>query len=421
MDAPQPPAGRPSNIEAVGKTVDHPQLIQHSRRQLAILLALTAVTATLGWLFKAHCAFDGFWSGAEQYTTGCYSDAMPFWAGRGVATGQLPYVEARIEYPVLTGLLIYLEGVVTRFVFGPGAGAAQFMAIVTLGNALLALGVTRLLWGLQLDARRLYAWALAPPLILYVGHNWDMLAVLLTIAAIASAERARLPAAAALAGLAAAAKFFPLLVLPLLALRSLSERRWRSVIAIGAAAVAAWTIVNLPVAAIAWENWREFYVFSGERTGTAASFWLLAPQFGAPLLDIATINRASGATFLLGAAAIVAIGWRRHRERPWLLAAPVVAWFLLTSKVYSPQFDLWLYPLLLIAAPRLRPVAAFALADVAAYFAEFWLFAGMEGATPAVGQGAVLAAAVLRAAIMLWLIADALRLPPPPGYSAAGR
>ena len=62
-----------------------------------LLLALTCV---VGWLFKAHCG--AVWTGDEQYLTGCYSDAVPFWGLRGVAAGQLPYVQARIEYPVLT-------------------------------------------------------------------------------------------------------------------------------------------------------------------------------------------------------------------------------------------------------------------------------------------------------------------------------
>jgi uncharacterized membrane protein len=383
------------------------------RRELLVLLLLTFATCALGWLFKAHCSFDGYWSGAEQYTTGCYSDAMPFWGGRAVDAGRLPYFQSRMEYPVLIGALIYLEGLLTRLVFGASAGAPDFLAVVTIVNGLFAMAVTRVLWGMGLSVMRLRAWALAPPLVLYVGHNWDMLAVLLAVMALAAAQRARFPAASALAGLAAAAKFFPLLLLPLFALKPLADRRVAAVATMAAAALGAWALVNAPVAALAWTNWAEFYVFSGTRSGTAASFWMLAQQFGWLTIDVAGVNRWSGVLFLAGAIGIVAIGWRAHRDRLWMLAAPVVAWFLLTSKVYSPQFDLWLYPLLLIGAPRLKPVAAFVIGDIIAYFAEFWLFAGTEGAWPADGQRAVLVAAAIRAAAMLWLIADSLRLPPP--------
>ncbi|WP_404335709.1 hypothetical protein AB2M62_17040 [Sphingomonas sp. MMS12-HWE2-04] len=64
-------------------------------------IALT-LTCIAGWTFKAHCV-PGGWTDAEQYSTGCYNDVMPFWTGRGVKQGEIPYFQARMEYPVLTG------------------------------------------------------------------------------------------------------------------------------------------------------------------------------------------------------------------------------------------------------------------------------------------------------------------------------
>ncbi|WP_447497657.1 hypothetical protein, partial [Clostridioides difficile] len=68
--------------------------------------------------------------------------------------------------------------------------------------------------------------------------------------------------------------------------------------------------------------------------------------------------------FALGGAAIIGFGWRRHHARLWLLFTPLLAWFMLTNKVYSPQFDLWLWPMLVMTAPRLWPVALFAATGV---------------------------------------------------------
>ena len=123
---------------------------------------------------------------------------------------------------------------------------------------------------------------------------------------------------------------------------------------------------------------------------------------------------------MAGAGAIVALGWRRHRAQPWVLFTPVLAWFLLTNKVYSPQFDLWLYPMLLMTAPRLRPVGLFVIGDIGAYFAEFWWFAGMAGAWPAATPGAIALWAAVRAAAMLWAIAEAVRLPAPEWLTPRG-
>lgn len=377
-------------------------------RPLLALLLVTFLTCSLGWLFKAHCSFDGGWASSEQYTTGCYSDAMPFWGGREIAAGKLPYFQARMEYPVLTGALIYVDGRYTARLFGRDATAPEFLFVVALVNTAIALLVTWLLWSMRVAPSRLWCWALAPPLILYIGHNWDILAVALAIGALALAQRGRLTQAAGLAALGGAAKLFPLLLLPLLAFRPLVERHLAVVGAMILVALLSWAAVNLPVAAFAWTNWLEFYAFSSSRGGTAASIWELAGQFGLLQTSLAERNAWSALSFAIGACAIFALGARRHWAYPWVLFTPVAVWFLLVNKVYSPQFDLWIFPLMLITSRRMSPVALFLIGDVCTYFAEFWFFAGQEGAWPATGQGAILCAAAVRGAAMLWIIGDAV-------------
>jgi len=383
------------------------------RPALALLLAVTAATCALGWLFKAHCAFDGQWGNLEFYETGCYSDAYPFWRMRHLAEGAIPYFDGPIEYPVLTGLLIFLEQRWTFLLFGRDAGDPDFLFVVSLANSALALLVTRQLWLLRLPAGRLWAWALAPPLVLYVGHNWDMLAVALAMGAFVAAERGQPVRACVYAALGTAAKLFPVLLLPLFALRRLAQGRIAEVTVLAAAAIAVWLAVNMPVALLAYDNWWEFYRFSSERAGTRASLWDLALYYGLFDAGIPARNLLSFVAFAAGLGSILWFGWKRAGDRLWLLAAPVLLWFLLTGKVYSPQFDLWAYPFVLVTARRWQPVALFVAGDIAAYFTELWYFAGLEGGFPAVPMEAILAAALVRAGAMLWLIADALRLPPP--------
>jgi uncharacterized membrane protein len=387
-------------------------------RRVRMLFLALALTCSLGWLFKGHCT-PGGWTDAEQYSTGCYSDAIPFWTSREVDKGKVPYFQTRMEYPVLTGAAIWIEGSAVRLLFGARANATHFLAAVVLVNALLAGLVLWLFLKAGLDRRRLWMWALAPPLILYVGHNWDMVAVTLAVVAMLLARRNRLVQAAAMAGLGAAAKLWPVLLLPLLGLRSLfeGERSWTQRLlratALSLAAIGAWALVNLPVAAFAYENWSEFYLFSQERGGTAAGTWDVLTNMSWWFTWAEDRNRYAAILFALGAAAIVGLGWRRHHTHLWVLFTPVLAWFMLTNKVYSPQFDLWLYPMLLLTAPRLWPVGLFLLGDTAAYFAEFWYFSGIEGGWPAASHADIACAAVIRAAAMLWLIVDAVRRDPP--------
>ena len=376
-----------------------------------------AVTCFLGWGFKAHCGAG--WTGSEQYITGCYSDAVPFWGLRGVAAGQLPYFQARMEYPVLTGALIWIEGLAARVSGGARADAADFLFWVSAGNAALAFAILAMMRRAGVGTLRQYGWAAAPPLVLYLGHNWDLLAAAFAVAALLAARRGANVRATALAALGAAAKLFPVLLLPLLGLGALFApgREWGTRIAgaarLVAVALLAWGAVNLPVALFAFDNWREFYAFSSERSGTAASVWELLAQFDLWVTDIPTRNLWSFALFAGGAGVIVATGWRRHGDRPWLLFMPVLAWFLLTNKVYSPQFDLWLWPAIVLTGTRPRAAALFLLGDLAAYVAEFWLFAGMEAAHPSATRADVAAAAIVRAVAMLWLIVGAVRDPAP--------
>jgi uncharacterized membrane protein len=388
-----------------------------ARAMLDWLLLATFLTCACGYVFKAHCVIGGGWRDAQQYTSGCYSDAVPFWHGRGIDAGRIPYFQSRMEYPVLTGALIYAEGALTHAVFGAQAGAARFLLVVAAVNAALALVVTWLLARMGLPRARLWLWALAPPLVLYAGHNWDLLAITFALGAMLLADRGQLAGACALAALGTAAKLFPVFLLPLLALRPLLARDFAKVALLVVVSVAVWGAVNAPVAAAAWTNWSEFFRFSAVRSGTAASFWSLGEQFGWLAPDDPHRNLWSGLLFLSGYGAIVAFGWRQHREQPWRLFGPVIAWFLLTSKVWSPQFDLWLYPLLVIACPSIWPIALFIVGDVAAYFAEFWWFAGLEGAHPSATQGDILIAASIRAAALLWAIVATVRAAQPSSES----
>ncbi|HVJ03044.1 MAG TPA: hypothetical protein VM662_12740 [Sphingomonas sp.] len=386
-------------------------------RSAALWLALL-VTCSAGWLFKGHCV-PGGWTGGEQYTTGCYNDVMPFWSGRGVAEGKIPYLQTPIEYPVLTGAQIGVEGALTHLLFGKRVREGHFLGVVTIANAAIAGLILWMFLRAGMDRRRLWWWACAPPLVLYVGHNWDLAAAALMVAALLLAREGRLAAGAAMAALGAAAKLFPALALPPIGLAALLERdrpwprRILRAAGVTAAAIGAWVLVNAPVALLAPENWAHFYLFSQERSGTAAGSWDVLSNMGWWFTWTGQRNFYAAALFLGGAAAILGIGWFRHRERMWLLTTPLLAWFMLTNKVYSPQFDLWLYPLLLMTAPRLLPVAFFVLGDVAAYFAEFWWFAGNEGHWPAASYTHIALAAAFRAAAMLWLIVDCVLLAPP--------
>lgn len=387
--------------------------VDPNRRVPAALMAGALAVGLLGLLFKAGCYLDGMWNGGEQYTVGCYTDVVPFWTARGVATGAVPYLQTPLEYPVLTGAQIWLEGAISRAIVGPQATALPLLVVVTVVNVGLALGVLALLARMGVPSRRLWWWALAPAIVLYVGHNWDLLAMFFAVLAIALHREGSATGSGIALGLGAAAKLFPALLAPLLLLDHLRRRDTERLLRTLGGAAAAWLAVNLPVALAVPERWAEFYTFSQARAGTFAATWTVLDDLGVLVTDVAARNLWGSVAFALGAVTIVAAGWRTHRGCAWALFTPVVAWFLLTNKVWSPQFDLWLVPLLVLTSRRTWPLAAFAVADIAVYWTEFWYLARRAGFVPSAPYELLAAAAGVRALVLMAVIVLSIRDPAP--------
>ena len=88
----------------------------------------------------------------------------------------------------------------------------------------------------------------------------------------------------------------------------------------------------------------------------------------------------------------------------WTLGFPILVLFLLTNKVYSPQFSLWLLPWFALALPKLRLFVAFEIADVAVFvtrFSWFGTYVGIDDGFAGLPLGAFQIAVVVRAVILV--------------------
>ncbi|MGH8970313.1 MAG: glycosyltransferase family 87 protein [Actinomycetes bacterium] len=342
---------------------------------LRVLMALVFLTCGLGLIQKEPCRSGGF-GAPGVYSHGCYSDIPPLFAGRGLADGEVPYVdqpaEHRVEYPVLTGAVMWATAALVpedsadraRWFFDINAvGLALCAAVVVAATALTA---GRRPW----DAAMV---ALAPGLALAGTINWDLYAVALLSLSLLAWSRERPGWAGVLLGLSAAAKFYPLLVLGPLLLLCLRTGRMRELrVAAGSAAVA-WLMVNLPVMLADFDGWAYFYVFNRERGESWGSLWVVLTQQGHGVPKD-SLNMLSGGLFALAClgVAVLALGARRRPRLAQLLFL-VVAAFLLTNKVYSPQYVLWLIPLAVLARPRWRDFLIWQACEVL-HFVGTWLF-----------------------------------------------
>lgn len=350
---------------------------------LRVLLALTFLTCGVGLVQKEFCRDSG-WAAPGNYVHACYSDIPPLYFGRGLADGEVPYIgqegDRQVEYPVLTGAVMWLTAQLVPEA-GDGVEAGdRTLRYFDLNALLLAVCAAVAVAATALTAGR-RPWdaalvALSPVLALSGTINWDLYAVALLALAMLAWARERPIAAGVLVGLAAATKFYPLFVLGPLLVLCWRAGRLREYGATLVAAVCAWAAVNLPVMLVDLDGWSRFYRLSEERGAGFGSIWFVLSQQGRAVPDSA-LNLVSGGLFALACVAVAVLGLRAER-RPRLpqLVFLVVAAFLLTNKVYSPQYALWLLPLAALARPRWRDVLVWQAGEVVHFVGTWLLIAG---------------------------------------------
>jgi hypothetical protein len=375
----------------------------------AVLVLGTVAMVVLSWWSKARCLEPGAWSQGRQFTEHCYTDLAPLWFGRGLADGSGPWGAEPLEYPVLLVVQVWATARAVHLL--PGDASVQgFLAVSAVVAVVQALGILLLLRRAGLPVSRLAWWAGAPALGLYALYNWDLLPLLLLVAAVAAHREDRHALAGVLAGLGAAAKLFPALLVPVVVLALLRRRRPRDAAVHALAAAAAWTAVNLPAALAAPQAWGRFFALNRERGAHVDSLWsLLSALTGVPV-PAEQLNVLGPVLLAVGALAVAAFGVRRlPPEHTWRLVLPLLVVFLLTNKVYSPQFSLWLVPLMLLCGTRTPPLLAAVLADVLVFSVELPVLGGRAGFEPGLPYWVLGAAVALRAAALTWVAAETVR------------
>ncbi|MQA86450.1 MAG: DUF2029 domain-containing protein [Streptosporangiales bacterium] len=382
------------------------------------LVIVTLAVSALGFVEKQPCRAGGWNEPNFQYRHACYTDIYPLYFVRGLAEGKLPYLDESLEYPVLIGAVMAGTASALSGISDPLLRGRAFYdlnaALLTLSAVVTVIAVGYLAVRRPRDALMM---AVAPGLALAAYINWDLLAVALSVLGLLAWSRRRHGWAGLLLGLAVATKFYPLVFFGPLFLLCLRAGRLRAFAVTTAAAVGGWLAVNLPVMAVAPGSWAEFYSFNRERGADWGSLWYLFQLTGIPALgtsDVSRINLMGTGAFLVCCAAIAVLALAAPR-RPRLaqLLFLTLAAFLVTNKVWSPQYVLWLLPLVVLARPRWPTFLAWQAAEVG-YFVAIWFYL-LHVSVPeeGIGPGTYLPALALRAAavtaIAVLVVRDVLR------------
>ncbi|WP_007025852.1 glycosyltransferase family 87 protein [Saccharomonospora iraqiensis] len=385
--------------------------------RVCLLLAVLALTA--GWFGKAACiqqydtaggpALD--WRSDRQYVAMCYSDVVPLYTAErldrpdtfpyatswvedaGTAQEQVRYM----EYPVLTGLFQWVNATLThQWTDAADAGwlpgALPVAVYFNITAFFLAVAWLVTVWAVARTARR-RIWdaalvAVSPLVVVHAFTNFDTLATAAAAAALLAWSRRRPAWAGVLLGIGAAAKMYPLLLLGPLLVLCLRAGRLRAWTVTAATTAGAWTALNLPFLLFLREGWGEFFRLNTERDMDPDSLYNVVAHFTGwagfdgpvgPGETPAWLNAVSGALFLalcVGIALVALTASRRPRLAQ--LCFLVVAAFLLTNKVWSPQYSLWLVPLAVLALPRWRLLLGWMVVDALVWVPRMYYYLGVD-------------------------------------------
>lgn len=420
---------------------------------LTLVVGLSGLAMLLGYFNKARCAGTPFAPSGRSLNFDaiknldvCYSDIQLLWLDRGIDQHLFPFVTGGItpegiltggtvEYPVLSGILMWLGGIGSH-------NDAQFLLHSALILAPFGLATAWMLG--RMSGAYALIWSATPPLVLYAFHNWELPVVATTVGAIflMTFERIPLRTRAVLASVILAIgfclKLYPgFFVLPLavyVLTRGHAGKRYdvRGALTTVGAAVATVVLVNLPFALISYDGWRASFSFQEKRSADVTTnsvwFWGVRPFYGFDVRETdanydALVGIASPVMILLSFALAMYLGWRRYVRDghfPWIaVSAAMLCGFLLLHKVNSPQYTLWLLPFLVLFQIRWFWIVAYLVADAALGIAIFRYFYQLDNNLDPSGYEAVVQASVWGHVVLL-IVFFFLFLQVPLRYPLAG-
>ncbi len=258
-----------------------------------------------------------------------YSDSLAFY--QRISAPGLPYLSKNIEYPVITGWFM-------QSMAWLGQSRAGYFIFNSLFLILIAAAATYFLYQLapEPNRKRLWQfWIFAPSMLIFSVYNWDLIAVLFSLAAFYFAQKNKSGWAAFFLALGFSAKLYPVIYLPILILKN--KKGWLKIIAVF---LATFLILNSFFLIANFAGWSYFFTLNNLRNSNPDSIWTIV-RFFFRNLNVPAINFLSLSFF---GGSYLFLLWKRRTENLIKLSFAATLLFLIFNKVFSPQYLLWLLP-----------------------------------------------------------------------------
>jgi len=312
-----------------------------------VVLALFA--SLISFAKFSHCENSG-WATPDQYIHACYSDLPALFGTRGLDNNAWPYAsdENSVEYPVLTGVVMYATSFIANSPVSYFNVNIFFLILLFLATVLIVR---------KLRPEFAYIVPVAPAMVASLYINWDLWAIATMMLAIYWFDRKQYTNSALLMAISISTKFLPIFLLIPIAFILWRDNKVKEAIKYMAVVAGTWIAINAPFALTTPTGWWRFYKLNLERGADWGSVWLALQQLG---INFTNLNYLS-ILLLLIALTSIAILLFELKYTPTLasVAFLVLASVMVASKVYSPQYVLWLTPLAAIALTNKKDLHAF--------------------------------------------------------------
>jgi uncharacterized membrane protein len=337
-------------------------------KPLAALLFL-ALAATLLGAFKFSPCEESLWATPDQYVHACYSDIATLYGERDLDKDQWSYTSKTnaVEYPVLTGTVMWF------FARALPSGENEILNYYRLNALFLAalfIFIAYIVYRIRPEVA--YLAAIAPAAVASLYINWDLWAIASMMLAIYWFDRKRFDYSALAIGISISTKFLPIFLLLPIVLILWRRNEIKTLIRYLAITAATFAVINIPVLLTTPEGWLRFYQLNFDRGQDWGSAWYALSSLGVPLGN----TNFFALLALLLAVLVVSLFIFGTKETLTLadVSFIVLALVMIASKVYSPQYVLWLVPLAVIAMTTRKDFHAFWIWQIAEviYHVAIW-------------------------------------------------